>query len=122
MNCPNCGVANPDGGKFCMSCGQTLPAVTTSIDSDTPTSVSPVRMTATPIQPRVSTPPVNSAAGTQSIRVVVTDVNMRFGSMVVFMIKWVVAAIPAAIILALALALISAIFGGILGGILSALY
>ena len=31
--------------------------------------------------------------------VVVTDIQMPFGSMVVFMIKWAIAAIPAAIIL-----------------------
>lgn len=34
------------------------------------------------------------------VPVVVTDVEMRFGSMVVFMVKWVLAAIPALIILA----------------------
>lgn len=31
--------------------------------------------------------------------VVVTDIQMPFGSMVVFMVKWAIAAIPAAIIL-----------------------
>ena len=45
-------------------------------------------------------------------RVIVTDVKMKFGSMVVFMIKWVIASIPAMIILAL---LSSAIFGFGLG-------
>ena len=34
-------------------------------------------------------------------RVVVTDVSMPFGSMVVFMVKWAIAAIPAIIILVL---------------------
>jgi hypothetical protein len=33
--------------------------------------------------------------------VVVTDVNMRFGSMVAFMVKWVLASIPALFILVL---------------------
>lgn len=32
-------------------------------------------------------------------RVVVTDVEMRFGSMVAFMVKWTIAAIPAMLIL-----------------------
>ena len=45
--------------------------------------------------------------------VVVTDIQMSFGSMVVFMIKWAIAAIPALIIL-------SAI-GAITTGILSAI-
>ncbi len=35
-------------------------------------------------------------------KVVVTDINMSFKSMVVFMVKWVVASIPALILLALA--------------------
>jgi hypothetical protein len=36
---------------------------------------------------------------TSTPRVVVTDVQMRFGSMIVFMIKWAVASIPAFLIL-----------------------
>lgn len=32
-------------------------------------------------------------------RVVVTDVEMKFGSMVAFMVKWTIAAIPAMLIL-----------------------
>ena len=43
--------------------------------------------------------------------VVVTDIQMPFGSMVVFMIKWAIATIPAAIILF--------ILGAFLMGILS---
>ena len=47
--------------------------------------------------------------------VVVTDIRMPFGSMVVFMIKWALAAIPAAIILLVLYAVAIAAFGGILG-------
>jgi len=43
--------------------------------------------------------------------VVVTDIKIPFGSMVVFMVKWVIASIPAFIILAI----IIAIFDGIVG-------
>jgi len=32
-------------------------------------------------------------------KVVVTDIDMKFGSMVLFMVKWVLASIPAVIIL-----------------------
>lgn len=35
-------------------------------------------------------------------RVVVTDINMPFGSMVNFMVKWAIASIPALIIIAMA--------------------
>ena len=45
--------------------------------------------------------------------VVVTDIQMPFGSMVIFMIKWAIATIPAAIILFI----VGAILMGILAGI-----
>ncbi len=38
-------------------------------------------------------------------RVVVTDIQMPFWSMVIFMVKWAIAAIPAAIILFLLVAM-----------------
>jgi hypothetical protein len=50
-------------------------------------------------------------------QVVVRDVKMNFGSMVVFMVKWVLASIPAMIILTL----ISLLIGMITRGIFSAL-
>ena len=49
--------------------------------------------------------------------VIVTDVKMPFGSMVVFMVKWSLAAIPAIIILAI----VWAIAVGVLGGLFAAL-
>ena len=53
----------------------------------------------------------------QEQRVVVVDVNMKFGSMVVFLVKLAVASIPAALILLL----LGAIFGGIFTGIFAGL-
>ena len=50
-------------------------------------------------------------------RVVVTDIKMPFMSMVVFMVKWVIASIPAFIILTILGAIIMAILGAILGAI-----
>ena len=49
--------------------------------------------------------------------VVVTNIQMPFGSMVGFMIKWAIASIPAAIILGLIGAVFFGLFAGILGGI-----
>lgn len=52
--------------------------------------------------------------------VTVTDVRMPFGSMVVFMVKWAVAAIPALAILVTAAGIIASVLGvaaGLLGGI-----
>lgn len=45
--------------------------------------------------------------------VVITDIKMPFWSMVVFMVKWAIAAIPAIIILSL----LGAILIGFLGGL-----
>ena len=44
--------------------------------------------------------------------VVVVDFNMKFGSMIVFMIKFAIAAIPAAIILGIVFAMVAGIFSG----------
>ena len=43
--------------------------------------------------------------------VIVTDIRMNFGSMVEFMVKWVLASIPALIILAMIFFLFSAVLG-----------
>ena len=46
-------------------------------------------------------------------QIVVTDIRMPFWSMVVFMIKWAIAAIPALIILAIIGGIATAILGGL---------
>lgn len=48
--------------------------------------------------------------------VVVTDIRMPFLSMVVFMIKWAIAAIPAIIILSVLFTFFTVMFGGFMGG------
>lgn len=52
-----------------------------------------------------------------SQEVVVKDIQMSFGSMVVFMIKWSIAAIPAMLILGLIGGFIGLIFGGMFAGL-----
>ncbi len=47
------------------------------------------------------------------MEVVVTDISMSFWSMVVFMVKWVIAAIPAFLILMVIGAILSSLFGGL---------
>ena len=49
-------------------------------------------------------------------RVIVTDIRMPFLSMMVFMIKWVIASIPAFIILSILGAIVTAILGTLMGG------
>jgi hypothetical protein len=50
--------------------------------------------------------------------VIVTDIHMPFLSMVVFMVKWVIASIPALIILTIILSVVGAMFGGVLAGLI----
>jgi hypothetical protein len=49
--------------------------------------------------------------------IVIQDINIPFGSMVILIIKWSLAAIPAAIILLIIGAILSAIFGGLFAAI-----
>ena len=49
-------------------------------------------------------------------RVIVTDIRMPFLSMMVFMIKWVIASIPAFIILSILGAIVTTILGTLMGG------
>lgn len=49
-------------------------------------------------------------------RVIVTDIRMPFMSMVVFMVKWVIASIPAFIILSVIGAVIMGILSSLMGG------
>jgi len=48
--------------------------------------------------------------------VIVNDINMPFLSMVVFMVKWVIASIPAFFILSIIGAVFMALFGGVMTG------
>lgn len=50
--------------------------------------------------------------------VVVKDIQMPFGSMVVFMVKWTIASIPAMIIVMILAMIAVAIVGGIFGALL----
>jgi hypothetical protein len=58
-----------------------------------------------------STPPPEPS----SVRIV--DVNMPFGSMVGFMVKWAIAAIPAIIILAVLGFVLTAMLAGMFGAL-----
>jgi hypothetical protein len=53
------------------------------------------------------------ADGTNRQEVIVVDLKMSFWSMVVFMVKWAIAAIPAIIILTAIAALVAMVLGGV---------
>lgn len=61
----------------------------------------------------------DTSAGPTEVTVV--DVQMPFGSMVVFILKWTLAAIPAMICLGIIAAIFVAVFGGIFGGIIASM-
>lgn len=56
----------------------------------------------------------NAQPGSSGTEVTVVDVRMPFGSMVVFMIKWALAAIPAVVILVAVWAVLAALLGGLI--------
>jgi hypothetical protein len=59
---------------------------------------------------------MTSPSASQS-EVSIVDVHMPFGSMVVFMIKWAIAAIPALIILAILRLLAAGVIAGVVAGL-----
>lgn len=54
-------------------------------------------------------------------RVVVSDIRMPFWSMVIFMVKWAIAAIPALVVLFLLLMAFFAVFSSVFAGLMQAL-
>ena len=55
------------------------------------------------------------------IRVAVVDLDMPFGSMIAFIIKWTLASIPAILMLLVLGFVLSAAFAGVLAGLLQGL-
>jgi len=57
----------------------------------------------------------------QVVRVVLSDIQMSFGSMVMFILKWMFASIPAFIVMAVIMSIIFGILGVMFGGALAGL-
>lgn len=53
----------------------------------------------------------------QNNKVTIVDIKMPFWSMVVFMVKWTIAAIPAILILAVLVTMIAGFLVGLFGGL-----
>jgi hypothetical protein len=102
-DCPHCRLANPESAQRC-DCGYDFverrkyaPAVVT-------------------MSVHGASPPREVAAQLQEVAIV--DVQMPFGSMVVFMVKWALAAIPAMLMLFLIGLVLYSMFAGILLGVI----
>jgi hypothetical protein len=118
MSCPTCKTMFPGSGKYCEKCGAALPQQPTSVQTaeQNPSVSAPlIQPLATQAHPAASQLPGQIAL---PARVIITDFNMPFVSMVGLMVKLAIAAIPALIILIVLAALISAVLGALLGGIL----
>lgn len=111
FNCPKCGqsleIDDQHAGRDiqCPACGRYI-----AVPGQTLAASPPPRIPSEPTQ----NSGITNQQKLQEVRVV--DIKMPFRSMVVFMIKWALAAIPAFIILGLVYAVIMATF---LGGCMS---
>ncbi len=90
-NCVHCGKLFQPTNSMITICPSCRSAVVTATAVDGPTQASP-KTSATTSNPTVVQVPVLS-------HVKVIDIDMPFGSMVSFMVKWAIASIPAFIIL-----------------------
>lgn len=54
---------------------------------------------------------------TQPVKVMVTDIDMQWGSMVWFMIKWATAAVPAVLFLATIIGMVVVLLSGVFRGL-----
>ena len=80
--------------KTTCKCGQSLEVPSDLKQFECPTCKEMMR-----IKPRKPAPKRKAPTAPMAVRV--TDIEMPFFSMIIFMVKWVIAAIPAGIILAL---------------------
>lgn len=114
VTCPHCGeqVKAPAGfaGKTaaCPSCGKELQIPTAVRASQPAVQRQP--------DPDVALSPRQSQPRTDVSPVVVTDIDIPFMSMVLFMVKWAIATIPAFIILSVLALSTVAVLGAVIGG------
>ncbi len=114
-SCPECYAKNLNSNKECDVCGASLEGVSIQDSStDNPDQSELLNIIKT-MRDRIEAIEINTR---KKESVAISDVNMSFGSMVIFMIKWAIAAIPAAIILFFLISLITTIFGGMLAAFL----
>jgi len=96
-SCPDCGRKNPDKAKICDNCGAFLKP------GKIPVSSGKAAATAAVIR--------QPAAGPQ--KVIITDIQIPFWSMVMFTVRCVIASVPALTIVALLILLLISVAGGL---------
>jgi len=105
VKCDDCGKYSVPGPANCEYCGASLRGAA-RVEVDESEKGSPTGI--------ASTPPATFVPVTSN-RVVVTDFDMPFGSMVMFMVKWAFASIPAMLVLGIVAGILIAMFGALIG-------
>ncbi len=95
--CPDCGRKNPDKAKICDNCGAFL------------------KPGKKPVSPGKSAAPAAVVRQQQTgpQKVIITDIQIPFWSMVMFTVRWVIASVPALAIVALLILLLISVAGGL---------
>lgn len=105
IECPLCHRELADGTPECPHCG-------------TPQSADWIRQ---PVGARTMVAS-NPRTATGFTRVVLVDVDMTFSQMVLFLVRWSIAAIPALLILVILGTCAAVVAGGVIGGVATGLH
>lgn len=113
--CPKCDAKILNSKTVCDECGASIEDMPTIEHSTTISDYNEVTNQLKALNEKVTSIEINTR---NNGSVIISDVNMTFGSMVVFMIKWAIAAIPAAIILFILGWFFMIMFSGLFGALL----
>ncbi|SDP82723.1 zinc-ribbon domain-containing protein [Desulforhopalus singaporensis] len=108
--CPKCGTKNLNSKKYCDECGTSLGLIPNQEDDENISNNSEIITQIKVISDKLSKIELNTKKGNSFA---ISDINMPFASMVVFMIKWAIATIPAVIILFILGSILTSVFGGL---------
>ena len=112
-SCPKCGNKNLNSSKSCEWCGTSLENIEQISNQENPEKNSnnnEIVNQLKALSDKISRIEINTR---NRGSVEISDINMTFGSMVVFNIKWAIATIPAAIILFVLGSILMTLFGGL---------
>lgn len=120
MRCPKCKyeptMAEQASNKDqCPSCGIFYAKYMAHLKAKSNADSQSGKTEASAVSPSLSKKAVQAISGSQPV--VVVDIQMKFWSMVVFMVKWAFAAIPALIIIAVIVTLITMVSAGFIAGL-----
>lgn len=116
MRCPKCKyeptMAEQASNKDqCPSCGIFYAKYMAHLKAKSNADSQTGKTEASAVSPSLSKKAVQAISGSQPV--VVVDIQMKFWSMVVFMVKWAFAAIPALIIIGVIITVLSGFFAGV---------